>query len=164
MSLKAFGLLHCAGTSQAKAAAFLDLSKELLKIKADKPFTIKDEKNNTLFQNLCRLAAFELFEVAKELQETSAIYSNDQIKALKGKVTAFHDQFIRDTFSGTDKDQIYATSIVTKGAWIFDACQIRDKLLTLAKIAPLHFTTQEDLKKKLESFINVSNELMIKKQ
>ena len=81
--LKLFGLLHCAGTPHDKAEVLLTiLYKGYL---GDNTYITSRNKNLVhVFEKLCALATWELFEIAQRAGALPNLYTKVEIASLKG--------------------------------------------------------------------------------
>ena len=78
------------------------MAKQQLGTLSQSNFTAANEKSSTLFQKICKLASFGLFNIAQKLGEIDKMYTEDQLIKLQTAVNSLHEKFINHVFVRRD--------------------------------------------------------------
>ena len=81
--MKTIGLFHCAGKPRDKAIAFYNILQDG-GLEKHKFISAQDKDLVPIFEKMCALASWELFEIAQQVGEVpELIYSDEECKSLK---------------------------------------------------------------------------------
>ena len=97
--LKLIGLFHCAGKPRDKAVAFYAILQEG-GMDRHQFISAQDKDLIPIFEKMCALATWELFDIAKSIGEVPEdIYNEDEVNNLKEQVEVLReDQYLEDVF------------------------------------------------------------------
>ena len=133
--LKIFGLFYCPGKPRDKAIAFYSILQDGGTEKHSF-ISATDKDLVPIFEKICALASWELFEIAQQSGEVSeAIYNESEITSLKNQVEVLReDQYLEDVFGVMSKldNEPWIAKNSKEANWVFNTVQIRKRLFEQA--------------------------------
>ena len=110
-----------------------------------KKTSIQDSK---VFEKLCQLASFGLFEVTKDIEEagTGEIYSDGELKLIRDQVSRLEDIFVKKLFGHNPmlSKLSFVKSCSELSTHFLDSSHIRFNLLQLADIKERHYISKQE--------------------
>lgn len=138
-----FGLLHCVDSNKPlqKAKALYGILQDG-GLEAHAQISAGDKDMKPTFAAICDLATVDLFDAANSVDGVTKFYDDEAVNNMKENYeVVLEEQWLEEIYGANARveNAEWLEAVTTTAKWIFNAVELRERILKAAEIDPAHF-------------------------